>query len=53
MADWVVRAGIADAPRLIQGYTEHRGQLGTYGFSVQYQPGATVDELCLAGQFPE
>lgn len=52
MADWVVRAGIATPAQLITGYTEHLGLRGTYGFSVQYEPGinATIDYLCRIGQ---
>ncbi len=34
------------------GYSLHRQVPGLYGFSVQYEPGKTVDELAQAGQFP-
>lgn len=50
--NWVVRAGVAKPLDLIKGYTEHLGALGTYGFSVQYNPGSDIDELARAGQHP-
>ncbi len=50
--NWVVRAGLAGATSLVSGYNKHRSVTGLYGFSVQYAPGATVEELALAGQFP-
>lgn len=49
---FVVRAGEAKAADLIQGYAPHRLVPGLYGFSVQYAPGKSVDELVQAGQFP-
>lgn len=49
---WVVRAGEAKAADLEWGYSLHRQVPGLYGFSVQYEPGKTVDELAQAGQFP-
>jgi hypothetical protein len=49
---WVVRAAEAKAADLEWGYTLHRQVPGLYGFSVQYAPGTTVDELAQAGQFP-
>lgn len=51
MAEWVVRAGIAESEMLIDGYEEHNQRPGLYGFSVQYAPGKTIDELAQAGQF--
>lgn len=50
--EWVVRAGVAGAQSLINGYAEHRRVPGLFGFSVQYAPGMTVEALALAGQFP-
>jgi hypothetical protein len=50
--EWVVRAGAAAASSLIAGYNEHRAVPDLYGFSVQYAPSKTVDELALAGRFP-
>lgn len=50
--DWVVRAGIASPGSLVRGYNQHRGMPGLFGFSVQYAPGSSVEELALAGQFP-
>jgi hypothetical protein len=50
--EWVVRAGVATAQRLIEGYAQHKGAPGLYGFSVQYAPGATVEQLAQAGRFP-
>lgn len=50
--EWVVRAGIATREMLIRGYVEHRSVPGLFGFSVQYHPGASVDELARAGHFP-
>lgn len=49
---WVVRAGEAKAADLIAGYAPHMLVSGLYGFSVQYQPGQSVDALAQAGQFP-
>jgi hypothetical protein len=51
MGEWIVRAGEARPDQLIKGYREHLGALGVYGFSVQYNPGSTVDALALAGAF--
>lgn len=48
---WVVRAGIARADTLINGYRLHSGITGLYGFSVQYTAGKSVEELAQAGQF--
>lgn len=50
--EWVVRAGVAAASSLISGYDVHRAVPGLYGFSVQYAPGKTVEELAQAGRFP-
>jgi len=47
-----VRAGIASPISLVKGYNHHRGVPGLFGFSVQYAPGRSVEELALAGQFP-
>ena len=54
MDEWVVRAGIADAQRLMAGYVRHLGYPNQqiYGCSVQYQPGLGIDELARAGRFP-
>ena len=54
MDEWVVRAGIADAQRLMAGYVRHLGypQQQIYGCSVQYEPGLSIDELAKAGRFP-
>jgi hypothetical protein len=52
MAEWVVRAGVADVATLMKGYRQHTGMPSIYGFSVQYAPGKTVIELAEAGQFP-
>ncbi|HEX8729672.1 MAG TPA: hypothetical protein VF739_13660 [Ktedonobacterales bacterium] len=51
MAEWVVRAGEAAPEKLVQGYDEHRLVPGLFGFSVQYEPGKSVDELARAGRF--
>lgn len=48
--EWVVRGGIATPTRLIEGYGEHGGVPGLFGFSVQYGPGKTVEELARSGQ---
>lgn len=50
--NWVVRAGVAGAQSLIAGYAQHRRVPGLFGFSVQYAPGKTVEELARAGQYP-
>ena len=50
--EWVVRGGVALPKQLIDGYGVHLGvHAPLYGFSVQYQPGRTIDELAQAGQF--
>jgi len=50
--EWVVRGGIATPQQLSDGYGEHVGiSSSLYGFSVQYQPGETIEALALAGQF--
>ncbi len=36
----------------MKGYNQHRGVPGLFGFSVQYAPGRSIEELALAGQFP-
>ena len=51
MANWVVRAGIAEPKLLIAGYRLHLGVPGLYGCSVQYAPGRSIAELARAGQF--
>lgn len=51
MPEWVVRAGLAAFDKLIEGYDEHKLAPGVFGFSVQYAPGKTVEELARAGQF--
>src|SRR3989442_6052862 len=51
---WVVRGGVATPSQLQAGTARHRGvpeSPGLYGFSVQYQPGKTVQELAVAGRF--
>jgi hypothetical protein len=50
--NWVVRGGIATADRLIAGYGPHIGVTGLFGFSVQYQPGQSVNEIAKARRFP-
>ncbi len=47
-----MRAGIASPGSLVKGYNQHRGVPGLFGFSVQYAPGRSIEELALAGQFP-
>lgn len=50
--EWVVRGGLATPKQLSDGYGPHAGMKSPlYGFSVQFQPGKTIDELALAGQF--
>ena len=50
--EWVVRGGLATPKQLIDGYGPHeRVNASLYGFSVQYQPGKTIDDLAFAGQF--
>jgi hypothetical protein len=51
---WVVRGGMATPRQLQAGTAKHRGvpdPPGLYGFSVQYQPGKTIEELTVAGKF--
>jgi hypothetical protein len=50
--EWVVRAGEAKPDKLQDGYTRHAAAPTIYGFSVQYAAGRRLDELALAGQFP-
>jgi len=51
---WVVRGGVATPHQLQAGTGRHRGvpdPPGLYGFSVQYRPGKTIQELAAAGRF--
>jgi hypothetical protein len=51
---WVIRGGVATPSQLQAGTARHRGvpdPPGLYGFSVQYQPGKTIQELAAAGRF--
>lgn len=50
--NWVVRGGLATADRLMAGYGPHTGVPGLFGFSVQYQPGKSVDEIAQTRRFP-
>jgi hypothetical protein len=50
--EWVVRGGEAKHDKLQDGYTRHDAVQAVYGFSVQYAAGRDLDELALAGQFP-
>lgn len=50
--EWVVRAGEAKPDKLRDGYTQHDTVPTVYGFSVQYAAGKSLDELTLAGRFP-
>jgi hypothetical protein len=51
MGEWVVRAEEARSDHVVKGYREHLGALGTYGFSVPYDPGSSVGDLALAAGF--
>lgn len=46
-----MRAGEAQPGQLMKGYREHLGARGVYGFSVQYNPGSSVDDLAREGAF--
>jgi RHS repeat-associated protein len=48
----VVRAGVATPNSLIAGSAEHLAVPGLYGFSVQSEPGRSVNDLAQAGAFP-
>jgi len=51
---WIVRGGVATPSQLQAGTTRHRGMPdppSLFGFSVQYQPGKTIQELAAAGRF--
>lgn len=50
--NWVVRAGVATPASLQGGSAQHMAQPDLYGFSVQYMPGRSVEELARAGRFP-
>jgi hypothetical protein len=52
--NWVIRGGMATPSQLQAGTARHRGvpdPPGLFGFSVQYQPGKTIQELATAGRF--
>jgi len=52
--NWVVRGGIATSKQLQAGTGKHLSAtipLDLFGFSVQHQPGKTIDELAAAGRF--
>ena len=52
--NWVVRSGIATLSQLQAGTGKHLGvpdPPGLFGFSVQYHPGKTIQELAAAGRF--
>ena len=52
--NWVVRGGVATPRQLQAGTARHRGTPdppGLFGFSVQYQPGKTIEELATAGKW--
>ncbi len=50
--EWVIRGGVATPKQLSDGFGRHAGTATPlYGFSVQYQPGKTIDALVLMGQF--
>jgi hypothetical protein len=52
--NWIVRGGITTPSQLQAGTGRHRGVAeppGLFGFSVQYQPGKTIEELAVAGRF--
>ena len=51
---WIVRGGVATPSQLQAGTARHRGipgPPGLFGFSVQYQPGKTIQELAVVGRF--
>ena len=48
---FVVRGGIATPEQLQNGVAEHIAVPGLTGFSVQSEPGKTIEELAAAGQF--
>jgi hypothetical protein len=51
---WVIRGGVATPSQLQADTGRHRGvpdPPGLYGFSVQYQPGKSIQELAAAGRF--
>ncbi len=50
--NWVVRAGVVTPQSLQRGSASHLAVPGLYGFSVQHQPGKTINALAAAGQFP-
>ncbi|MGH2410875.1 MAG: RHS repeat-associated core domain-containing protein, partial [Chloroflexota bacterium] len=50
--DWIVRGGIATAKQLQVGTTQHALMPGLNGFSVQYAPGRSIQQLAAAGRFP-
>jgi hypothetical protein len=51
-SQWIVRAGIVTPESLIARSAYHYRVPGLFGFSVQHEPGRTIDELAQAGGFP-
>jgi hypothetical protein len=49
---YVVRGGRASPQNLIDGTAEHADVSGLSGFSVQSAPDRSVEELAIAGRFP-
>jgi hypothetical protein len=50
--NWIVRAGVATPLQLQSGTDYHLAMPDLAGFSVQDQPGCTVEQLASAGRFP-
>lgn len=51
-ANWLVRGGVTTPQQLQNGTREHLQAPGIIGFSVQHQPGRSIEQLASAAQFP-
>jgi hypothetical protein len=52
ISEWIVRGGLCKTGDLQAAYKPVLNMPGVYGFSVQYAPGVSVDDLIVAGRFP-
>ncbi|HUG62787.1 MAG TPA: hypothetical protein VMP03_13130 [Methylomirabilota bacterium] len=50
--NWIVRGGVVTPQQLANGVREHLAVPGLAGFSVQFQPGQSKEQLAAAGRFP-
>ena len=50
--NWIVRGGVVTPQQLTNGVREHLAVPGLFGFSVQFNPGLSREQMAAAGQFP-